>query len=286
MFEGLIVGIAMFVCVERGFEFVERFDVLVTDRSVAMIGDVAPVVIAEDVSIDVGTNDENEMRSLTKLGAFFGCGFDCPVADRIFAAGADYERGFIYPYIILDKAAGVVVLLADEAHVCASKLMGRAASGIFEINPVSQRIPLISKPETYGLDIDIGSDLLFGGGLCDGYAFCRSYGTSFSVFGGFLRPSGSEPRSNQSPHANADSDQARDKGPQPPTCRFSSGVCGLPLGAKIALMIILSGGATGVWSFGFWKFLDGRRNAIQLSLDSLLALAMIGFGIFAVAWTG
>jgi hypothetical protein len=54
------------------------------------------------------------------------------------------------------------------------------------------------------------------------------------------------------------------------------------LGAKIALAIVLSLGATAIWGLSLWKFFDGRRNPIKLCLAGLFGCGLIG--LIAIAW--
>jgi hypothetical protein len=69
-----------------------------------------------------------------------------------------------------------------------------------------------------------------------------------------------------------------------PPCRFTSGVCGLPLGAKVALTIILTGVASGVWLWTLWGFFERRRNAIQLLSSGLIGCSLIGLSFYAATW--
>ena len=126
---------------------------------------------------------------------------------------------------------------------------------------------------------------------CIGFSgfFCCVNGggrASFGVIGGLLRPVGGAPSSKQSAAANRQSKASGYKRPQCPVCRFSSGVCGFPLSAKIALTIVLAGLATAIWSRSYWLFLDGRSNPFQLSVWFLVGLGVTVLNFLAVAWTG
>lgn len=76
------------------------------------------------------------------------------------------------------------------------------------------------------------------------------------------------PSSETSGNESSQPDEARHdtdhKSPERPVCRLSSGVCGLPLGAKIGSTIVLSILATCIWMWGWIGFLNRRFNLAQL----------------------
>lgn len=70
-----------------------------------------------------------------------------------------------------------------------------------------------------------------------------------------------------------------------PTCRVTSGVCGLPLSAKIVLSLILVWPAWRCVDFGL-DYMDGRGNRDRDRLRSVgwLALSAFLFGIIFATW--
>ena len=111
-------------------------------------------------------------------------------------------------------------------------------------------------------------------------------GSSFRFFGSLFSPMGGAPGREQSSPTKRQPRNTKDEGPEGPICRVSSGVCGLPLGAKIALAVLMPGLATAIWIRSYWLFLDGRSNASKLVAAISLGGGLIGLAAFGVAWTG
>ena len=109
-------------------------------------------------------------------------------------------------------------------------------------------------------------------------------GARLRMLCGFFSPMRCTPRGEESAAPNNQANQAKPEGGRRPPCGFSSGVCGLPLGAKIALTVISAGIATAIWSWGYWKFLDGRSNAIKLSIAALVGLIALGLIPALLSW--
>lgn len=84
--------------------------------------------------------------------------------------------------------------------------------------------------------------------------------------------------------SNAQTDQSGNEGVKRPRCRISSGVCGLPLSAKIAATIFLSIGATAIWGLSLWKRLDGRSNSLQFIAAGLCAVGLLGLSVALWSW--
>jgi hypothetical protein len=78
--------------------------------------------------------------------------------------------------------------------------------------------------------------------------------------------------------------QSREEGDGRPPCSFASGICGLPLGAKIALTIVFSGLAAGIWSFTLWESFEGRRNTLQVVLAGAFSCGLIALSLVAALW--
>lgn len=107
---------------------------------------------------------------------------------------------------------------------------------------------------------------------------------------GFVRrmfcPMCSPSRKKQSETTYTQPKDASPKSPHSPNCRITSGVCGFPLGAKIALTVIMSLGASSIFSFTMWEFFEGRRNAMQLLLTGLLACGLCVVSYVGFFWGG
>lgn len=138
----------------------------------------------------------------------------------------------------------------------------------------------------YAVNVKVGSKLHRSHFLGMGQGVLSRSRTGPSVIGGLFGPMSGTPRGQQSAAPNGQSRYTGDQRPKRPICRISSGVCGLPLSAKIALTVILSGLATAIWSRSYWLFLDGKLTCRRMAGAFALGWCLLGFTFLAVAWAG
>ena len=114
--------------------------------------------------------------------------------------------------------------------------------------------------------------------------FPRYIRTSLRFKSSLFSPVRSPASENQGESGNKQTSYASPKHFSRPYCRLSSGICGFPLSAKIAFTLILSGLATGIFSFVLWESFEGRRNSFDLVLSALLGCGLFALSYVLFAW--
>jgi hypothetical protein len=83
-------------------------------------------------------------------------------------------------------------------------------------------------------------------------------------------------------------DGGNERASHPPPCRVTSGVCSLPLGAKVGLTVVLSAVAWPLqdWAFNQWVGFSGRRLRWRAAGGFVGSLRLLFAAIAIWFWAG